>query len=379
MSRSKKIKIENITVTKPSLPDLDEFIPYLKEIWNNKWLTNNGPFHQQLEKKLEEFLGVEHVCLCSNGTLALMLALKALNIKGEVITTPFSFVATSHAIAWSGCKPIFSDIEENSFNLDPEHIENKITPKTTAIMPVHVYGNPCDNEKLSLIAEKYGLKLIYDAAHAFHFNKDGMSILNWGDLSVLSFHATKVFNTFEGGAIICHSEEMKQRINDLKNFGFHDEVTVSDIGINAKMNEVQAAMGLVQLKSIDKLIDKRKSIAKFYSDRLTKISGIKIFDVDATIKSNYAYYPILIDDKGYGMTRDELYSELINHQIFSRRYFYPLISDMPMYKDLESSNPEDLPIAKKISEQVLCLPIYPDLKNVEVEKIISIIERYHRS
>lgn len=376
MRNSKKIKIENITVTKPSLPELDEFIPYLKEIWNNKWLTNNGPFHQQLEKKLEEFLGVENVCLCSNGTLALMLALKALDIKGEVITTPFSFVATSHAIAWGGCKPVFSDIEENSFNLDPQQIEDKITPETTAIMPVHVYGNPCNDHKLNKIAEKHGLKLIYDAAHAFNVKKDQLNILNWGDLSVLSFHATKVFNTFEGGAIICHTEEMKQRINDLKNFGFHDEVTVNDIGINAKMNEVQAAMGLVQLKNIEELINKRKEIAQYYTDRLSKLSGIKTFETDPSIKSNYAYYPILIDEKLYGSTRDKLYFELINSHIFSRRYFYPLISDMPMYKDLPTADPKNLPIAKRISEQVLCLPIYPDLTFKEIDKIISIIEKH---
>ncbi len=363
---------KKITVTKPSVPDLEEFIPYLESIWEDRWLTNNGKFHQQLEKELELFLGVDHIALCSNGTLALMLALKALEVKGEVITTPFSFVATSHAITWDACTPVFADIDPKTFNLDPEKIESLINEKTTAIMPVHVYGNPCDNEKLQNIAEKHGLKLIYDAAHAFHVKKDGKSILNWGDMSVLSFHATKVFNTFEGGAVVCHTPEMKKKINDLKNFGFQNETTVLDVGINAKMNEVQAAMGLAQIKHVTKMIEKRKKLAELYRRGFSTINGIEIPEVTDSVESNYAYFPILINED-FGIPRDELYEKLKEHNIFARRYFYPLISSFPMYKDLSSAQASNLSVASEISSKILCLPLYPDLLENDIERIVLLI------
>ena len=362
-----------IYVTQPFLPPLEEFQPYLEKIWENKWLTNNGPFHQELEKKLADYLGVDHLALFANGTLALVTALQALRITGEVITTPFSFVATAHSLLWNGINPVFVDIRPETFNLDPEKIEAAITPHTTAIMPVHVYGKPCDVEKIQKIADTYGLKVIYDAAHAFGVNYKGESLLKHGDLSMLSFHATKVFNTFEGGAIVCPDAKTKKRIDDLKNFGYHDEVTVVAPGINAKMNELQAAFGLLQLKHIDKAIDRRREIDAQYREQLSFVMGITCLQLPADTLYNYAYFPILIE-KEYPLSRDELNDKLRQHGIYTRRYFYPLISEFPMYRGLPSAAQSNLPIAKEVAYKVLCLPIYPALENESVTRIISIIK-----
>jgi len=362
-----------ITVTQPCLPPLDEFLPYLQQIWDNKWLTNNGPLHQQLECKLAEYLGVKYISLFSNGTLALMTALQALNIHGEVITTPFSFVATTHSIWWNKIKPVFVDIEPEYLNLDPAKIEAAITPATTAIMPVHVYGNPCRMDEIQRIADKHGLKVIYDAAHAFAVKKENVSILNQGDLSVLSFHATKVFSTLEGGAIICHSEQMKHHIDNLKNFGFRGETVVEEPGINAKMNEMQAAFGLLQLKYIDGFISKRKSITELYRKLLSRVPGIHLLPEMEGVTSSYSYFPVLIEEEVYGMSRDALYEKLKKNNIFSRRYFYPLISSFEPYRELSSAIPENLPVATNAALKVLCLPIYVDLSIQDVEFIVKII------
>ncbi len=368
------MKEEKIYVTRPSLPPLEEFIKYLEDIWESRWLTNQGKYHQIFEKELADYLGVNYVSLFANGTLALITALQVLCISGEVITTPFSFVATTHALHWNGIKPVFVDIEPNYFNLDPEKIEAAITPKTTSILPVHVYGNPCDIERIQHIADTYGLHVIYDACHAFGVKVDGKYICNFGDLSVLSFHATKVFTTFEGGAIICHDKKTKIRIDHLKNFGFADQVTVVAPGINAKMNEFQAALGLLQLKYTDEMIEKRKRIAEIYRKELKGIEGIRYLTDKKGVKHNYQYFPILIGSKKYGRSRDEIYEELKKNNIFSRRYFYPLISQFPTYRGLPSANAENLPIAEKVTREVLCLPIYPDLGLDKLKKIIEILK-----
>jgi dTDP-4-amino-4,6-dideoxygalactose transaminase len=360
-----------ILVTQPFLPPLEEFQEYLKQIWDSKWLTNNGKFHQELERALCEYLGVKYISLFSNGTLALITALQELRITGEVITTPYSFVATTHSLWWNNIKPVFVDIEPKTMNIDPDKIEAAITPKTTAIMPVHVYGNPCNVQRIKEIADTYGLKVIYDAAHTFGVTINNNSVLNFGDLSIMSFHATKVYNTFEGGAIVCHDEATKKRIDNLKNFGFINETTVIAPGINAKMNEVQAAMGLLQLKYIDENISKRKHIAETYREKLKGIKGLIIFEDMPNVKHCYSYFPILIDAKKFGKTRDELYEDLKNKNIFTRRYFYPLISQFPTYKGLDSAQPGKMPVAEKIAEQVICLPIYPDLSVVEINKVLG--------
>lgn len=362
-----------IYVTQPSLPPLNEFTEYLKQIWESKILTNNGPFHQQLEKELANFLGVEYISLFSNGTLALITALQAQHITGEVITTPFSFVATTHSLWWNNIKPVFADVEPDYFNLNPEKVEAAITPQTTAIMPVHVYGNPCKLDAFKKIADTYGLKLIYDAAHAFGVKVNGNSVLNFGDLSILSFHATKVFNTIEGGAIICHDQKTKQRIDYLKNFGFAGETTVIAPGINAKMNEVQAAYGLLQLKYVDENIAKRKTITETYRENLANIPGIKFLNDKEGIFHTYSYFPIFVDATEYGKTRDELYEELKKYNIHGRRYFYPLISQFPSYRGLTSAKPSNLPVAEKVAEQVICLPIYPALNVDSILNIAQII------
>ena len=371
----KKEDKNKIFVTKPALPDLEEFIPFLERIWDSKWLTNNGPFHQQFEEELASYLGVPYISLFANGTLALVTSLQALRITGEVITTPYSFVATTHALWWNNIKPVFVDIEPEFCNLDPEKIEAAITPKTTAILPVHVYGNPCDVERIQEIADIYGLKVIYDAAHAFGVKKDGIPILEFGDLSVLSFHATKVYHTFEGGAIVCHDDKMKKRIDYLKNFGFANETTVVQPGINAKMNEFQAALGLLQLKYHKQNIEKRKIIADTYRKELSRIKGVRLLPEPINTSTNYAYFPIFVNEKEYGMSRDELYERLKEHNIFGRRYFYPLISNFPTYRGLESATRKNLPIANKIAEEVICLPIYPELNLEDISIIVKIIKR----
>ena len=363
-----------ILISQPTLPNLDDFIDSLKVIWDKKWLTNNGEFHQEFEKKLADYLGVPYVSLFSNGTLALISSLQVLRITGEVITTPYSFVATTHALHWNGIKPVFVDVDPVYGNLDPLKIEAAITPKTTAILPVHVYGNPADVEKIDEIADIYGLKVIYDAAHAFGVEKDKNSILNFGDLSVLSFHATKVFNTIEGGAIICNDKKIKKRIDFLKNFGFADETTVVAPGINAKMNELQAAYGVLQLKTFEDQIRKRKIIANTYRELLKDVQGIRCLSNIENVKHNYAYFPIFVDASKYQMIRDKLYFKLKENNIHGRRYFYPLISEFPPYRGLPSSKPENLVNASKIADQVICLPIYPDLKLEDVNKIINLIK-----
>ena len=365
--------MDKIFLTQPYLPPLEDFLPYLEKIWKSKWLTNNGDFHKQFEKELADYLGVKYLSLFTNGTLALITALQTLKITGEVITTPFSFVATTHSLWWNNIKPIFVDIEPNTFNLDPDKIEAAITPQTTAILPVHVYGNPCNVEKIQNIADTYGLKVIYDACHAFGVKVNGESILNFGDLSVLSFHATKVFNTFEGGAIICRDEATKKRIDFLKNFGFAGETTVVAPGINAKMNEFQAALGVLQLKYVDKAIADRKHVASIYRDQFKSVDGIKCLDALENVKHNYAYFPILIDEKEFGKSRDGVYAILKSNNILSRRYFYPLISQFPTYKGLESAKPDNLPVAEEVTKRILCLPIYPGLKSEDIYKIVKII------
>jgi dTDP-4-amino-4,6-dideoxygalactose transaminase len=363
---------KNIYVTQPVLPPLEEFIPYLQQIWDSKNLTNAGPFHQQLERALCEYLGVEYLCLFTNGTIALITALQALRITGEVITTPYSFVATSHSLLWNGIKPVFVDIDPNTLNLDPKKIEAAITPQTTAIMPVHCYGHPCDVERIQSIADTYGLKVIYDAAHAFGVQVDTGSVLKYGDLSVLSFHATKVFNTFEGGAIVCPDAKTKMRIDHLKNFGFVDEVTVVAPGINGKMSEFNSALGLLQLKGVDEALAKRKAIDARYREELADVKGIHCL-LDAQEKiANFAYFPILVRPE-YSLSRDALYQKLRDNKIYARRYFYPLISDFPMYRGLPSAAHSNLPVAKVVAEQVICLPIFPDLDASDQEKIISLI------
>lgn len=360
-----------ILVTRPQLPPLNEFIPLLADIWDSRWLTNNGKYHQEFEKALANYLGVPYVVLFANGTLALMAALQCLRIKGEVITTPYSFVATTHSLWWNDIKPVFVDIEPDYCNLDPERIEAAITPATTAILPVHVYGNPCEVDKIQDLADYYGLKVIYDAAHAFGVRLKGSSVLNYGDLSIVSFHATKVFNTIEGGAIICHDIKTKKRLDYLKNFGIANETTVVAPGINAKMNELQAAYGLLQLKYFDTVIDGRKHITDKYKKGLDNIPGIRYLDEPQEVDYNYSYFPIFIDESEFGRSRDDLFEELKKHGIYGRRYFYPLISEFPTYRGLPSA--KGLDIAYEVSRQIICLPLYPDLADEIVDLIISII------
>lgn len=361
-----------IYVTQPYLPPLEEFIPYLEKIWDNKILTNGGPFHQQLEKELCDYLGVKHISLFTNGTIALVTALQALRITGEVITTPYSFVATAHSLLWNGIKPVFVDIDPNTLNLDPAKIEAAITPHTTAIMPVHCYGQPCDVDAIQKIADNYNLKVIYDAAHAFGVTCHCGSVLNHGDLSVLSFHATKVFNTFEGGAIISPDAKTKQRIDHLKNFGFVDEVTVVAPGINGKMSEINAAFGLLQLKHIDAALARRKEIDASYREQLKGVKGIHCLNGAAQSGSNHSYFPILVQPD-YPLRRDALYQKLKDNGIYARRYFYPLISDFPMYRSLPSAERNNLPVATVASAEVLCLPIYPNLEDIDIFKITEVI------
>ncbi|MBU1013204.1 MAG: DegT/DnrJ/EryC1/StrS family aminotransferase [Bacteroidetes bacterium] len=368
-----KNSLTPIFVSQPSLPDLEELLPYLEEIWKSKRLTNFGPFHKQFETELAKFLGVPYISIFTNGTLALLTALKALDIKGEVITTPYSFVATTHSLRWNNIKPVFIDIESDYCTMDPEKIEAAITSETTAILPVHVYGNPCKVEQIKEIAAKYGLKVIYDAAHAFGVNYKGQSICNFGDLSILSFHATKVFNTFEGGAIVCHDAQTKVRIDHLTNFGFKDETTVIATGINSKMNEIQAAIGILQLKKHKDNILQRKIISENYRKKLKQCKGISTLAQPTDTISNYAYFPIFINEKDYGISRDALYEKLKQNGIFGRRYFYPLISNFPIYNDLDSSKPENLKVATLKADSVICLPIFPLMKPESFDRIIRTI------
>jgi len=364
-----------ITVTSPLLPSLDDFIPYLRDIWDRKWLTNNGCYHQKLEKALCEYLKVPYVSLFTNGTIPLICALQALRITGEVITTPYSFVATTHALWWNGIKPVFVDVDPKTCNIDPNKIEAAITPKTTAIMPVHVYGMPCDTQSIQDIAYKYGLKVIYDAAHAFGVEINGKSILNEGDISTLSFHATKVYNTIEGGALISHDKNTKDRIDYLKNFGFAGETTIVAPGINGKMDEVRAAYGLLNLKNVDEAILLRREIADRYRNGLDGILGIScIRDIEG-VRHNYSYFPIFVNKDKYGISRDELYYKMQKYNIFGRRYFYPLISSFSTYRGLESAQIDNLKNANQLSNTVICLPIYPGLTPYQIDNVINIIRK----
>lgn len=377
-------KKSQITVTSPLLPPLDEFISYLQQIWDSKWITNNGQFHQQLEQELAEYLRVEYLSLFTNGTLPLITAFQALGIhEGEVITTPYSFVATSHSIWWNGLKPVFVDIEEETCGIDPAKIEAAITPNTVAIMPVHCYGKPCKTAEIDAIAKKHNLKVIYDAAHAFGVIQNGHSVLKAGDISTLSFHATKVYNTIEGGALICHSAEMKYHVDNLKNFGFRGETTVVAPGINSKMDEMRAAYGLLNLCQVDAAIDARKQVAKQYVEALQDVQGIKIFQpmIDSfasnlsplTSNLNYSYFPIFVDEEQYGISRDALYEKMKVNNVLGRRYFYPLITDFDPYKDIPSANPANLPVANKIANQVICLPMHHALNEENVKRVIDCI------
>jgi dTDP-4-amino-4,6-dideoxygalactose transaminase len=361
-----------IYVTQPHLPPLDEFLPYLRQIWDSKCLTNNGPFHQQFEKALGEYLGVDHVAMFTNGTIALITALQSLRITGEVITTPYSFVATAHSLLWNGIKPVFVDIDPNTFNLDPRRIESAITPQTTAILAVHCYGRPCDVDEIQRLADIYNLRVIYDAAHAFAVRDAGGSILRHGDLSVLSFHATKVFNTFEGGAIVCPDAKTKQRIDHLKNFGFVDEVTVVAPGINGKMSEFNSALGLLQLQYVDHAIARRRDIDTRYRESLADVKGLSFLPLAKDVVSNYAYFPLFVE-ADYGRSRDELYQLLREHSVYARRYFFPLIADFPMYRGLLSASRSNLSNAAVVSGKVLCLPIYPELSFDDQQRIIDLI------
>lgn len=364
---------ETIFVTQPYLSPLEDFIPYLRQIWDSKVLTNGGPFHQRLEAALEAYLGVEHLALLSNGTLGLVTALQALRITGEVITTPYSFVATAHSLLWNSIKPVFVDVDPHTLNMDPAKIEAAITPQTTAILPVHCYGYPCDIDAIQKIADNYNLKVIYDAAHAFGVQTNGSSVLRHGDLSVLSFHATKVFNTFEGGAIICPDAKTKQRINHLKNFGFVDETTVVAPGINGKMSEINAAFGLLQLENIDEALTRRRDISAQFCALLSDVRGIRCLPACDSPISNHAYFPILVGDD-FPCSRDALFEKFRQHKIIVRRYFFPLISDFPMYRGLASANPSNLPVAGDAARRVLCLPIYPALSSHNIERIVDIIK-----
>ena len=365
---------KQILVTSPLLPDLKEFNRNLDQIWESKWITNNGSFHQELEKALAEYLGVEYISVFTNGTLPLITALQALGLmKGEVITTPYSFVATTHSIWWNQLTPVFVDVEPSTGNIDPEKIEAAITENTVAIMPVHVYGQPCDNDRIDAIAKKHGLKVIYDAAHAFGVKKGGESVLKWGDMSTLSFHATKVYGTIEGGALVCHSAEMKHQIDNLKNFGFRGEVTVEAPGINGKMDEVRAAFGLLNLQQVDAAIARRREVALRYREAIDQIEGLSYLKEQSGIRYNYGYFPIFVDAGKYGMSRDALYAKMQVQNIYGRRYFYPLISTFMPYNTYPSSAAANLPVATKMADKVLCLPMHHALSDEDVERVINCI------
>lgn len=362
-----------LTVTSPLLPDLQEFNSLLEEIWASKWITNNGRFHQQLEKELAEYLKVPFLSLFTNGTLPLITSLQALEVKGEVITTPYSFVATTHSIWWNGLKPVFVDIEPSTCNIDPSKIEAAITPQTTAIMPVHCYGKPCDINAIQDIADRYGLKVIYDAAHAFGVEVDGDPLLNAGDMSTLSFHATKVYNTIEGGALVMKDEETKRKIDYLKNFGFRNEVEVVAPGINSKMDEMRSAYGILALRQVDDAIEARHRVAVQYREALKNVPGVRFFEDMPGVKHNYSYFPVFINAEEYGMTRDQLYFKLKESNVLGRRYFYPLISTFEPYRTLPSSAAENLPVATRIADEVICLPMHHELSEADVERVLDIM------
>lgn len=370
----KMMSNDGIKVTSPLLPPLDEFTTMLEDIWQRRWVTNNGQYHQQLEKALAEYLKVPYISLFTNGTLPLLTALQALDIKGEVITTPYSFVATTHAIWWNGCQPVFVDIEDETCGIDPDKIEAAITPRTTAIMPVHCYGHPVKMKRIQEIADHHGLKVIYDAAHAFGVEMDGESVLNAGDMSTLSFHATKVYNTLEGGAIIMHDKQTKQHIDYLKNFGFAGETEVMAPGINSKVDEVRCAYGLLNLKQVDSAIAHRRRVAELYREALREVPGIRFYEDMPGVRHNYGYFPIFVDAKEYGMTRDALYFKLQSAGVYGRRYFYPLISTFNTYRNLPSAAPANLPVATRIADEVICLPMHHALSEDDIERVVSVVK-----
>ena len=374
-----------ITVTSPLLPKLEDLNELLQDIWSRKWITNMGHYHQELEKAIGEYLGVEHISLFTNGTLPLITALQALDIReGEVITSPYSFVATSHAIWWNHLTPVFVDVDPATGNIDPNRIEAAITDKTVAILPVHCYGCPCDVERIDAIAKKHHMKVIYDAAHAFGVRvqareRAGASILDFGDISTISFHATKVYNTIEGGALVCHSAEMKRLIDQLKNFGFEDETVVLAPGINSKMDEVRSAYGLLNLQQVDDAIAARKRVAERYTEAIKQIKGIELFPYIESLGAeqgfewNCAYYPILINEAEYGMSRDELYEKMKLQGVLGRRYFYPLITTFEPYRDFPTADPDNLPIATDLANRVICLPMHHALTNEDVARVVNAI------
>ncbi len=364
-----------IYVTSPLLPDFDEYSEMLRQIWDSRILTNNGEFHRRLERELTDFLGVQYMSLFTNGTLPLITSFQALELSGEVITTPYSFVATTHALWWNGIKPVFVDIDPLTCNIDPDKIEEAITPSTSAILAVHCYGRPCDTKRIREIGDKHGLKVIYDGAHAFGVEVNGKSLLEDGDLTTMSFHATKVYNTVEGGALVMHDPEMKQRIDYLKNFGFANEVTVVGPGINSKMDEVRAAFGLLNLRKVTDALRVRKAICEMYRTGLSQIPGITFFDDIPGVKHNYSHFPVFVEAEVYGMSRDDLYTKLKRHNIYARRYFYPLISDFEPYRNLPSAQKENLPNAHMVSGSVICLPLYPGLTESDVNRVTDVIKR----
>lgn len=362
-----------IYVTQPQLPPLEELLPYLERIWDSKVLTNCGPIHQQLEKALSEYLGVKYIALFANATIALITALKALDVKGEVITTPYTFIATTHSIKWCGSTPVFVDVDQDTFNMDPAKVEAAISERTAAILPVHCYGRPCDVDAIQEIADRHGLPVIYDAAHAFAVQDEGGSILRHGDMSVLSFHATKVFNTLEGGAIICKDAEMLDHINRLKNHGFVNQTAVDEIGINGKLNEVTAAYGLVLLTHIEKGFVSRRKTDQIYRENLSNIPGIRCASLCETVIGNYGYFPLLVENN-YPLTRDQLFEALRDAEVYSRCYFYPLTSEFPMYTDLPSSSQLNLSVATRLSRKVICLPIFSDITEDQLFRVINVIK-----
>ena len=364
-----------IDLVSPLLPDLNSFNLLLKDIWNRRWLTNNGTYVQELESAIAKYLHVKHLSLFTNGTLPLVTALKALDIKGEVITTPFSFAASSHAIAWNGLQPVFADIDPVTCNIDPDRIEAAITPQTEAILPVHCFGVPCDTKRIQAIADSYGLKVIYDAAHAFGVEVNDQSVLECGDISSISFHATKVYNTIEGGALVCRNRQMLEKVNRMRNFGIDSETEIPEIGLNAKMDEVRAAFGLLNLESVQDAILCRRSVFQTYRTELKDVDGIRMIEPDENVRYNYAYFPIFVDAERFGMSRDALYFKLRENNIICRRYFYPLLSNLPMYHSLISSDIANLPVANRISEEVICLPIHHRLTESEQAQIIDCIRQ----
>lgn len=377
-SLEKEFKLPHpIYVTQPAMPDLGEYITYLKDIWETKWLTNMGKYHIEFEKKLIEYMGIKHCNLFCNGTLALVVALQALRLNGEVITTPFTFAATPHVLHWNGITPIFCDIEDKTFNIDPNKIESLITPKTVAILPVHVYGYPCDVDAIKDIADRHGLRIIYDAAHAFGVKMDGQSLVQFGDITMLSFHAAKLFTTFEGGALIVHDDNIKKRIDSLKNFGIADEETVIAPGINGKMNELQAAFGILELEIVGAEISKRRKLANMYRNGLKDIPGVSYLPDKSNVEHNYSYFPILIDRSQFGISRDELHGILKKFNIITRKYFHPLCSHYPCYKSHTSADPKNLPVAEDIVKKILCLPIYGNLPEENVDTICQILKELY--